>query len=152
MFLTLMGAPMPVQSPTSINYVLDAIANWVNKYRRLHDRQGALDQCSRDEVMRIAGDLAVPPTELRALAAKGPGSADLLEKMLIALGVDPAAIAQSNPAVMRDLQRLCVACGQKGRCQHELIEGTAAEHFHEFCPNAFTLDALFQQKEPTARQ
>jgi len=101
--------------------------------------------------MRIANDLAVPATELRALAAKGPGSADLLEKMLIALRVDPTALAQSNPAVMRDLQRLCVACGQKGRCQHELIEGTAAEHFRDFCPNAFTLDALFKQKDPTAR-
>ena len=142
---------MPDQSPTSINYVLDAIANWVNKYRRLHDRQDELGQCSRDEVMRIANDLAVPATELRALAAKGPGSADLLEKMLIALRVDPTALAQSNPAVMRDLQRLCVACGQKGRCQHELTEGTAAEHFHEFCPNAFTLDALFKQKAPTAQ-
>jgi len=144
---------MPGQSPTSpaITYVLDAIANWVNKYRRLYDRHGDLGQCSRDEVMRIANDLAVPPTELRALAAKGPASADLLEKMLIALRVDPTALAQSNPAVMRDLQRLCVACGQKGRCQHELTEGTAVEHFRDFCPNAFTLDALFKQKDPTAR-
>jgi hypothetical protein len=30
---------------------------------------------------------------------------------------------------MRDLQRLCIVCGQKRRCQHELARGTAAEHF-----------------------
>jgi len=49
------------------------------------------------------------------------------------------------------LQRLCVVCSQKGRCEHELAKGTAAEHFHEFCPNAFTLDALFNQKERPSR-
>ena len=47
---------------------------------------------------------------------------------------------------MRDLQRLCMVCAQKGHCQHELAQGTAAEHFREFCPNAYTLDALFKQK------
>jgi hypothetical protein len=71
--------------------------------------------------------------------------------MLIALAVDPEALAKSNPAVMRDLQRLCVACSQKGRCQHELAEGTAAEHFREFCPNAFTLDALFGRTASSTR-
>lgn len=95
--------------------------------------------------MRIAADIGVPSTELRALAAKGPNAAILLEKLLSKLCVDPAQLAKTSPAVMRDLQRLCVVCGQKERCQHELKEGTAAEHYREYCPNAFTLDALFKQ-------
>jgi hypothetical protein len=66
--------------------------------------------------------------------------------MLIALRVDPHVLVNTNPAVMRDLQRLCVVCSQKGRCEHELAKGTASEHFREFCPNAFTLDALLKQK------
>ena len=55
-----------------------------------------------------------------------------------------------EPLVMRDLQRLCTTCGDKGRCAHELADGTAAAHFHEFCPNAFTLDALFADKSVAA--
>lgn len=135
----------------TVNYVLDAIATWINKYRHLNGTHDELGQCSPEDVMRIATDLGVPAGELRGLAAKGPGAADLLKKMLIALAVDPEALAKSNPAVMRDLQRLCVACSQKGRCQHELAEGTAAEHFREFCPNAFTLDALFGRTASSTR-
>jgi hypothetical protein len=134
-----------------VDFVLDAIASWVNKYRHVSGLHDEFGHCSPDDVMQIAKDLGVPAGELRALAAKGPGAAELLEKMLVALRVDPEALAKSNPAVMRDLQRLCVACSQKGRCQHELAEGTAAEHFREFCPNAFTLDALFKQKEQPPR-
>jgi hypothetical protein len=33
--------------------------------------------------------------------SKGPHAADLLQKMLVALNVDPAAIAKMGPLVMR---------------------------------------------------
>ena len=130
----------------TVEFVLDAVAGWINKYRHatgLHDEFG---HCSPEDVRQIAKDLGVPASELRKLAAKAPGAADMIKKMLIALRVDPHVLVNTNLAVMRDLQRLCVVCSQKGRCEHELAKGTASEHFHEFCPNAFTLDALLKQK------
>jgi hypothetical protein len=48
---------------------------------------------------------------------------------------------------MRDMQRLCISCEAKQRCEHELTQGSAARHYREFCPNAFTLDALFEQQK-----
>ena len=126
--------------------MLEAVAGWINKYRQasgLHDEFG---HCSPEDVRQIAKDLGVSVSELRKLATKGPGAAELMEKMLIALRVNPHALVNTNSAVMRDLQRLCVVCSQKGRCEHELAKGTASEHYREFCPNAFTLDALFKQK------
>ena len=87
---------------------------------------------------------------MREIMKKGPAGAALLQKMLVALQVDPKALAHSNPLVVRDLQRLCTTCGNQKRCAHELAAGTAAEHFHDFCPNAFTLDALFAQKDRTS--
>jgi hypothetical protein len=110
----------------------------------VHDELG---QCTQDDVIRIAKDLGVSVSDLRGLATKGPGAADVLQKMLLALSVDPKTLAEADPAVMRDLQRICILCGQKGRCHHELAKGTAAKHFREFCPNAYTLDALLDQKE-----
>jgi hypothetical protein len=47
---------------------------------------------------------------------------------------------------MRDLQRLCISCSEKQRCAHELDVGSAAEHFRQYCPNAYTLDALLTEK------
>ncbi|MFZ0101534.1 MAG: hypothetical protein WAL49_04530 [Pseudolabrys sp.] len=133
------------QYPT-VEFVLEAVAGWINKYRQAGSLHDELGHCSPEDVMEIAKDLGVPVSELRKLATKGPGAADLIKKMLIALRVDPHVLANTNPAVMRDLQRLCVVCSQKGRCEHELAKGTASEHLHEFCPNAFTLNALFKQK------
>jgi hypothetical protein len=134
-----------------VEFIVDAIAGWINKYRQMNSLHDEFGQCRPEDVMQIAKDLGVPANELRVLAAKGPGAADLLEKMLIALRVDPSVLAKTDPAVMRDLQRLCIVCSQKGRCEHELAEGTAAEHFRDFCPNAFTLDELFKQKKQSSR-
>lgn len=138
-----MSGNVQTNYPT-VDFVLGAIAGWINKYRHMTGTRDEFGQCSSEDVLQIAKDLGVPAGELRRLAAKGPGAADLVEKMLIALRVDPQALAQAQPGVMRDLQRLCVVCGQKDRCTHELKDGTAAEHFRQFCPNAFTLDALFK--------
>ena len=130
----------------TVEMVLGAIADWVNKYRNGVGLHKEFEQCGPDDVKMMANDLGVPLGELREIASQGPGGADLLGKMLVALKVDPNEIAKANPGVMRDLQRLCVNCGDKKRCQHELADGTAAAHFHEYCPNAFTLDALFKEK------
>ena len=130
----------------AIDSVFAAIAHWVRKYRSHAGNDDTFGQCSSDEVRQIAKDIGVSPAELRAIADKGPGAADLLQKMLVALGVAPETLIKRDPAVMRDLQRLCVSCSHKSRCQHELAVGEAAERFHEFCPNAFTLDALLARE------
>lgn len=128
-----------------IEHILNAIADWVNRYRDRFGMGDDLGRCAPDEVMQIARDLGASPVELREFVRKGPGAADLLQKMLIALKVDPISFTTSDLGVMRDLQRLCTMCVEKKRCAHELADGTAAAHFHEFCPNAFTLEALLNQ-------
>lgn len=128
----------------TVEFVLDAVAGWINKYREVHRAGDELAHCSQEDVRRIAKDLGLEENQLRNLAAKGPGAADTLRKMLLALSVDPQALSKTHPVVMQDLQRLCITCSQKRRCQHELARGTAGQHFREFCPNAYTIDALFK--------
>jgi hypothetical protein len=126
----------------ALEMVLNSVADWVNSYRKSVGRDRGLGHCGPSEVAQMASDMGLSPAELRTLSTKGPRSAELVAKMLVALGVDPKALADRDPLVLRDLQRLCSTCGLKGRCTHELAEGTAPAHFHEFCPNAYTLDAL----------
>jgi Family of unknown function (DUF6455) len=137
---------------STVEVVLNAIADWVNKYRNTAGAHAGFGYCGPNEVMQIAKDLGVPVSELREIVRKGPGAADLVQRMLVALKVDAAVLEKASPAVMRDLQRLCVTCGSKKQCEHELANGTAADHFHEFCPNAFTLDALFKHKDDSTRR
>jgi hypothetical protein len=130
--------------------VLSAIADWVSKYRYKVGLYNQLGQCgAKDEVMQeIAKDLAVTPSQLREFESKGSRAADRLQDMLGALHVDPKALADTYPHVMRDLQRVCITCGDKKRCKHELANGKAAEHFWDFCPNAMTLGVLFVVSRP----
>jgi hypothetical protein len=128
-----------------VKYFLNAVADWVNRYRDTFDISDEFKRCGSDEVMQIARDLGASPAELREFVRKGPGAADLLQKMLIALKVDLDSITNNELGVMRDLQRICTMCADKKRCARELADGTAAKHFHEFCPNTVTLDALLNQ-------
>ncbi len=132
---------------SDLERILGAIADWINRYRAAYAAHGQLISCGADEVEKIAHDLGVSSDELASLASKDAKSADLLQKMLVALGVDPKNFENDNRMVMHDLQRLCVNCRQKQRCAHEFDVGTAAENYREFCPNAYTLDALFNKIE-----
>jgi hypothetical protein len=124
--------------------VLDAIANWVRKYREAIGLRNELANCAPEQVAVIARDIGLSPAELSFVTAKGPHAADELPKLLRALGVDPQKLASEDPGTMRELQRICVTCGHKGQCQHELARGTAARHYHDYCPNAISLDVLFR--------
>ena len=122
-----------------------AIAAWVSIYRNALGLNNEFGMCGPDEVMRMVKEIGVTPSQLRELS-KGHGNANLLKSMLVALHVDPRVIADMDPLVIRELKWLCITCSNKKRCEHELAKGTAAEHFREFCPNAVSLDELFDQK------
>jgi hypothetical protein len=130
--------------------VFAAIAHWIDRYRDMLDPARQFESCSPDDVAAIAHDLSMTPSDLIALTRRGPDGARLLQRMLIALGADPQKLAKDDPLVMRDLQRLCVSCAYKRQCEHDLAEGKGAENYHEYCPNAYTLEMLFDRKEAEA--
>jgi hypothetical protein len=121
-----------------------AIADWVSNYRSAIGFN-EFATCDQDEVMRMAKEIGVTASQLHELA-KGPVDANLLKRMLVALQVDPKVLADIDPLIMRELKWLCITCGNKKRCEHELAQGTATEHFREFCPNAVSLEELLDPK------
>ncbi len=133
-----------------VQAVFNGIADWVSKYRSNFGLENQFGLCAPDEVMRVARELGLSAGELQELARKGPNAAELVLKMLVALQVDPKALENTDPQVMQDLQRLCTTCGAKKRCEHELADGTAGDRFRDFCPNAFTLDALLDRKNQSS--
>jgi hypothetical protein len=136
---------MTAQAQTSESHgAFAAIARWIDRYRDMLDPDHQFAACTRDEVEVIAHDLGMTSDDLRTLTRKGPDGARLLYKMLSALGADPKRLAKDDPLVMRDLQRLCVSCTYKRQCEHDLAEGRSAENYHDYCPNAYTLDLMFK--------
>jgi hypothetical protein len=131
----------------SLHSVLSAVAQWVARYRDAFGIRSELGNCSPEEVAGIARDLKIAPEELASLTRKGPNAAALLQRLLVALGIDPNQLQRGDPAIMRDLQRLCITCGHKRRCELDLAGGSIADNFQDYCPNAFTLDALLKVKK-----
>jgi len=128
----------------TIRPILEAIANWVKKYRYAVGLRNELAHCGAEEVARTAHDVGMSPDELIYVANKGPRAADELPKLLRALGVDPQKLKSDDPGLMRSLQRICISCGHKDQCQHNLAMGTAADNYRDYCPNAMSLNALFR--------
>jgi hypothetical protein len=138
--------PTTHRDDRDLDAVHAAIAVWVMKYRYAAGMRNEKMRCRPEDVAQLARDLHVSPSEMASLVTKGLQSAALLEKMLLALGVEPGRLAHANPLIMQDLQRLCIACVVKRRCEHDLAEGTATANFRDYCPNAFTLEALLKGK------
>lgn len=132
--------------------VLDAIADWVKRYREAIGLRSEMANCTPEQVAVIARDMGLSPAELLSITAKGPHAADELPTLLRALGVDPQKLASDDPGTMRDLQRICVTCGHKGQCQNDLARGKAASHYHDYCPNAIPLDTLFHENRNENRR
>jgi hypothetical protein len=95
----------------------------------------------------VAQDLGLSPNELRALAAKGTGAAKELPCLLGALRINPQTLAEKEPLVLRDLQRVCSLCDQKHACDRDIAAGTLATHYQSYCANADTVRAL--ELDPT---
>lgn len=83
-----------------------------------------------------AKDVQVSVDALREIAVKGTGADRLMLRMITAYGIDIKQMHAEAPTMLRDVVMLCSKCREKERCARELDAGTAAEHAHEFCPNA----------------
>lgn len=135
----------------SLHSILSSTAEWIRTYARRRGYRNELMNCGVDDVARIAADLTINQSELAALIKRGPGAADLLQKLLVALGMNPKDLDHGDPAVMRDLQRSCIMCEEKRRCKYDLVNGVITDNFRDYCPNAFTLDALLQARQERRR-
>jgi hypothetical protein len=60
--------------------VLDAIADWVRRYREAIGLRNELANCTSEQVAVIARDMGISPGELLSITAKGPHAADELPR------------------------------------------------------------------------
>ncbi|NEU98469.1 hypothetical protein [Bradyrhizobium uaiense] len=121
-----------------VEYLVDVFGDWLKHRRELRELR-ELDDASFSQ---IASDLRISTNDLAALVRQGPHSADELPRLLTALGIDQEKLARTEPLVLRDMERVCSLCGHKRQCDHDLAAGTSSAHFHQYCLNAATIDAL----------
>lgn len=127
------------QYPT-VRPLIIAVATWCRN-RTCGSRRSDLERCAPADVEYIARDLGVSVSDLHELDRMGDQPL-LLPRMLAALEIDAAELVRTEPATVRDMQRVCALCDCKPRCRAELRDGDAAVTYEGFCPNALTLKGL----------
>jgi hypothetical protein len=123
-----------------VTKVIDLFGDWLKQRRELNEfMEYAADP---GEFERVARDLNVTPADLERLVRQGSQSANELPYTLTGLGIDEAALGRAEPALLRDMERVCSFCTHKRQCHEELAAGTAATNYVEYCENADTIDML----------
>jgi hypothetical protein len=119
---------------------------WKNRVGNWSSR-AAVDALDPETAKRIARDIGVDTNELRALAGKWPDSASLLERRMAAHRLDADAIEKAQPAVSRDLKKMCSLCRDKPQCEHDLDTASTDPAWQRYCPNSYTLQALIAERD-----
>ena len=120
---------------------LEMIVQWCRDWIRT-DALAEMSRSGDAEVERIARDIRVSASELRALASRGQGACDLLLYRMAALDLDQNEVCQIAPETFRDLQRVCAMCESHRRCARDLARDSDDPAWKDYCPNAATLIAL----------
>ena len=125
--------------------VFGAVARWWRRWTSTRSDLSELESCGADQIERMAQDLGLSASDLRSLVSHGPGGASLLRRRMAALHLDSDELARSEPATLRDLQRLCTMCTSRGRCARDFAQHSTDsdwQGWREYCPNAATLNML----------
>ena len=138
---------MPTKTPKAqdwpvIERVIGPFAEWWRRRALVRENLSDLDAFGSEEMARMAQDVGISASDLRALATHCTGAADLLDRRLEALGVNTEELAHAAPSELRDMQRLCTMCESKGRCARDLAADPDDSVWRQYCPNHETLMEL----------
>ena len=119
-----------------------ATEDFLARVRTWWQRYNELNNMDRGEVDRIAADLGMTARDLRDLTARGPDAAALLHRRMAALGLSRHDVERAALGLMRDLERTCSCCDQKGGCEKDLASRPEDPAWKSYCPNAISLDSV----------
>jgi uncharacterized protein YjiS (DUF1127 family) len=130
------------ERPVFARWLARKWGEWQRRRRTIAE----IDCCDYDGVERLAHDVGLSRAEFCILAGKWPDSLDLLSRRLEQVTLDARDIAQAEPYVLRDLQRVCSLCASKRRCERGFAGKSSDPVWQEYCPNAPTLHALIAER------
>jgi hypothetical protein len=121
---------------------LAAAGHVLSRWRKWWGYRSELDGMPPDDVARLAHDIGITGPELRDLAARGPDASHLLYERMRALGLTKDDVERTASGLMRDLERTCAYCTEKGVCERDLAARPDSPAWGGYCPNAETLTAV----------
>src|SRR5271165_7153512 len=110
-------------SATTDQTLLARAIDWI-KTRASRDNE--LAAMSSMDLRYLAADLGISEADVREVVPKVTDHSELMDKMMRARGLDPAAVRRAFSALVRDMEVTCARCRDSRICRRELESGTAA--------------------------
>ncbi len=121
--------------------VAHALAWWRDARRRWNNLH-QLSMLPDHEVSRIAGEVGMNAGDFMRVAEMPDGAAQLLDRRLAALKLQPDEIREISGLLLADLQRTCSMCADKARCADDMAVDPLAAGWQSYCPNAGNFETL----------
>jgi hypothetical protein len=121
------------------SHLIDRARSTVSRWREL-------SRLDLREIEVVARELNLSPAELVTLMTTSSESLGSLDKRLSYAGLPQEALAESHPAELRDMRRICGQCTSKARCARDLRRKRMATP-SKYCPNEPTLRALVLESD-----
>ena len=130
----------------STHAAVEALLSHLRDWWRTRNELAGIDPT---ELSRVAAELGMTPEGLEDLVARGPDAANLLYERMRALGISRSDVEHAANGLMRDLERTCACCNEKGVCEKDLTKQPSDPGWKNYCPNAVSLDSLMKLKSPS---
>ncbi|MBN9004962.1 MAG: hypothetical protein J0H40_06065 [Rhizobiales bacterium] len=129
---------MTIHSNFVFRSAIDRFVVWRKHRRDLRE----LADLGEVDFSAIARDLCISPGDLETVVKNGTGRAANLGLLLGLLGIDGAETLRTEPAVVRDMERVCAGCPSIAKCSEDLHAGVSRWTYRKYCANSITIDAL----------
>jgi hypothetical protein len=123
-----------------------AVETLLARVRDWWRRQSELSYLDDKELGRVAAELGMSSNALEDLVERGPEAAHNLYERMRVLGLSKADVDAAAHGALRDLQRTCACCNDKGVCEKDLAKRPDNPVWKSYCPNAVTLETLAKLK------
>jgi hypothetical protein len=118
---------------------VEALLTRLRERWRARNELASMDQSERD---LLAGEFGMTAKDLEVLVRRGPDAANLVYDRMHALGIARADVERAAHGLMRDLEKTCALCNDKGVCEKDLARQPDDPRWKSYCPNALPLDEV----------
>lgn len=123
---------------TTLQDLRRTISHFVDDRRKRRQLEREFEQlAAMGSLDAVLADIGLAHSQIEPLIAEGARSRELLDQMLVRLGIDAAQLPVES---LRDMTWTCTTCPDKRYCRRWMAD-TEGTDFHAFCPNAAQLDS-----------
>ena len=116
---------------TATKFTVVYVKDWMARAASLRE----FEKIAPEDRARTLRDWNLTPFEFGSSMRQAFASQDLLSGAMRALDLEQGQLSSRHAAWYQDMQRSCVTCPHRSRCQHELMTSGFASSYRDFCAN-----------------